>query len=144
MKKETVRHIAFLGGVMGAEESEVHPDALAAASTAIATGVLKLPDGSEAHCSFENEGHWFRTDWFGNQVLSTVHYGPQDDSWTAELISLGLQQGGHINMTALTKVLSMTPIVVSVVAAPDPRSGQLCDIASWIGLALIQQNTPAE
>lgn len=134
----SIRHLAFLAGIMGAEEAQVHPDALAAAAEALVTGLLPLPDGSEAHISFENEGHWWRTDWQGNAALSTLHRGPGDDSWTTELIALHFGSGGHLDMAALAAALRMAPIVVTVVDTPDANSSRLCDIASWIGLALLQ------
>jgi hypothetical protein len=124
---------------MGAEESEVHPDALAAAQGSLITGSLAIPDGSAAAISMQNEGHWFRTQWRGNHALSAVHYGPSDDPWTTELLAIGLQRGGHINAAALTEALHLAPIVVTVVEFPDAQSSQLCDIASWVGLALMQK-----
>lgn len=135
----TVRHIAILAGQMGADEYEVHPDALAAAAEALTTGVLRLPDGSEARVSRQNEGHWFRTDWQGNHTLSAVHRGTEDETWTLELIALGMQYGGHLSAVALSSALQMTPIVVTVVEHPDGMSSQLCDIASWVGLAILRE-----
>jgi hypothetical protein len=135
----TVRHLALLAGQMGAEESEVHPDALTAAQVSLITGSLAVPDGSVAVISIENEGHWFRTDWRGSHALSTVHYGPGDDPWTTELLAIGVRGGGHINAAALAKALRLPPIVVTVVEFPDAQSARLCDIASWVGLALMQQ-----
>lgn len=133
MNGPTIRQIAFLNGVLAAQEGEHHPDAIAETRRAVTSDMtLRCPGAPPARLGRTNGGLWLTVDagdW--GRAVSVVHHDTDSLDRTLELVMFAMRAGGDLNLTALTEGLRMAPIVVTNIEDATHRAAEVADIAAW-------------